>query len=51
MGPELTTWGAEMGCADETGCGGAMGAAGRVISEEFEILGVGPHVKMRWGPS
>ena len=27
-------------------------AAGwRVISEEFEILGVGPHVKMRWGPS
>ena len=25
-------------------------AGWRVISEEFEISGVGPHVKMRWGP-
>jgi GNAT superfamily N-acetyltransferase len=27
------------------------GAGWRVISEAFEIPGVGPHVKMRWDPS
>lgn len=26
-------------------------AGWRVVSEEFEIVGVGPHVKMRFGPS
>jgi GNAT superfamily N-acetyltransferase len=26
------------------------GAGWRVISETFDIPGVGPHVKMRWGP-
>lgn len=28
-----------------------VGAGWAVISEEFDIPGVGPHVKMRWSPS